>query len=217
MKKLTFEQLADIVFQRPGRVTEGVLEVRSMSARLRDRVMRFDNTGMGYDEGAPLYRLRRKLMLEFNRCAPVKEPHPRAYENAKLELKAIGFSNAQIKKIDYCLSVFRINEFEGGRRGYAAMAKTPYSGLTETDSAFIGLARIHERPVEISQIKGRARIDAEIAFSSDPLNIDNSVIENQAMEDRAHADFITALKDGQKAFGITLAPEKPNKRFALKR
>lgn len=101
MTALTARQMADILFQRPGRSTENILEKRSLWERGRDYWVSWNDTDRASYDG--LYgswqKVRPRLFLEFSNVALVKEEHPRSFRRAMLELKALGFSNAQVAEI----------------------------------------------------------------------------------------------------------------------
>jgi len=104
---LTTDQLADILFQRPGRVTEGILEERSAFEKLSDRLIWEDHRlSRPYKEN-PIRRWAAKHMLVFDEHAQAKE-NPRSLRHAILELKALGFSYEQLNKFRYLSKQFML-------------------------------------------------------------------------------------------------------------
>lgn len=113
MRALHPKEVADIVFQTPRRLTNGVLERLSFLERAENHYMtrskpssyaNFQNDAhMGPDAPLPAYA---RISMIFNEeVSPGHTPaeqtpeHPRALKKAMLELKAIGFSHQQIYHI----------------------------------------------------------------------------------------------------------------------
>lgn len=113
---ITARQMADILFQRPGRVTEGVLEKRGLWEKTRDYWVTWNDTDRVSHEG--LYgswqKMRPRLFLEFSNVALVKEEHPRSLRKAMLELKALGFSNQQVAgiKLEFQRFIMSMQEYD---------------------------------------------------------------------------------------------------------
>src|ERR1700722_6932665 len=148
---LTPQQLAEIVFQRPGHLTEGFLDKRSPLEKLRDRFLIYRDTRVGRN-GHPTLRdrLYEKLFLEFDQCEDELLEHPRSLSKASLELQAAGFSHAQIKGIKYWANVFVMSYMDHGKLRQEVKKDFPNEQYGPWDDrAFMGTP-LHEKSTQSS-------------------------------------------------------------------
>jgi hypothetical protein len=112
MRALTSTELADILFQKPDRITAGILNQRSPAEKLRDNVFTYQKErSLSPINPGKMEQLRKKLLLHFEAEARVSSEHPRSLKHAVLELKALGFSNQQIEDIKTCCYRFTLGNF----------------------------------------------------------------------------------------------------------
>lgn len=193
MTALTARQLADILFQRPGRDTENILEKRSLWERGRDYWATWNDTDKARHDG--LYgswqKMRPRLFLEFSNVALVKEEHPRSFRKAMLELKALGFSNAQVAEI------------KGEFMGYTMCMQehpTPLSRQLKKDfptkvpvfcdAAFMGNAAYEGRGVDYETMIKQAPDNTMMSAESEELAY-NEFLRRLEYAAKTHPEFFT--------------------------
>jgi len=144
--KITPEQLRDILMQRPERITNGILEKRPLLMQARDRVMRWNDKSFS-SSNDPIEKMRDRLFLVFDAVVKIDEEHPRSLKKAKLELKALGFSNEQVDRlgqmaIQTTINVFYRNFFSDDKEinTIADQVRENYPGYSYfwNDDAFLG-------------------------------------------------------------------------------
>jgi len=116
---LTLTQTADIIFQKPDRITTGIRDNASFIDRLNDMYF--------------------KLTYKFVKEVEVEE-HPRSFKKAALELHALGFSRTQITSLrEEARRVF--TGLEHSHDGKIILDNA-LGGDVSCDDAFLGTAGI---------------------------------------------------------------------------
>ena len=158
--QLTHAQIADIIFQRPGRITEGILEQRSLWERGRDYWGTWNNTDR-YSYGGfygSWQEKRRRLFLEFNDLAALKEESPQSLRRAMMELKCVGYSNEQIHEIRHAvlaMAMQYMDNLAGPLEDDLKAYNRDYI-LKHTDAAFLGTGRFKKEALnEKFEISGQ--------------------------------------------------------------
>lgn len=147
-KTISQRQMADILFQRPGRVTEGILEKRGLWERSRDYWGTWNNADRASYGG--LYgawqEKRRNLFLEFNNMAVMREESPQSMRRAMMELKCAGFSNEQIHEIRHsviAMAMQYLDHLHGPLKDEQVAYNRDHM-MIHTDAAFLSLGRVRK-------------------------------------------------------------------------
>lgn len=153
MTALSARQMADILFQRPGRVTEGILEKRSLWERARDYWLSWNDGLQTRGQWVDEWHNRRRssgLFLEFTRVSHVKEEHPRSLKKALLELKALGFSNIQAMAAKESLQALLGGLTEQDSFDIPVRMKKEFPGMVwhYSDGAFLGLGAFDAKNIK---------------------------------------------------------------------
>jgi len=157
---LTVKQLVDIIFQRPERITNGILDKRSIREKLRDKFLVHTERSMNRSSDSnPWESLRDKACMFFEGVAKVAEEHPRSLKKAAYELKALGFSNEKITKLKEIVYQFTLESKTD--LDQILMKDYPDSLREFCDDAFLGIALlggISKRP----QWKTREELEQQV-------------------------------------------------------
>lgn len=101
-RTLTAKEITDIIFQKPERITAGILDRISLFERLENAAIRRERPIDRYPYRATEFddykiKPQQRLQLTFNGFAKHQgDNHPQSFVQAKKELKAIGLSHKQI-------------------------------------------------------------------------------------------------------------------------
>jgi len=225
MRALTAQELTDILWQKPDRITAGILEKRSVFEKLKDEQLTWKMTS-DTRNGSPgaLAKLKHKLLLHFEACAKVT-PHPRALKKAALELKALGFSNEQIKEIKDACYRFTLTYCEPDAP-LKNVFKQDYPGYNYDwcDNAFLGAALVpsYNSFNLNTNIAGEERDKAYKAWLASALNpaLTKNSIFTPTREEQAYdlfkkylPDYIDRWPDGKNLFLAPAHPRKPYKKL----
>lgn len=105
-KNLSPDELIDVLFQKPGRVTQDLLDKRNPLQTMRDSIMTYSSE-TGYVEDyigkGPIQSGLDSLMLPFFRGVSMAQHHPQALINGMRELRYVGYTTQQIRAIRRCL------------------------------------------------------------------------------------------------------------------
>lgn len=190
--QLTSNELIDILLQKPGRVTEGLLEKRNPLQKMRDHLLAHKQTEM-VEYGrtmikGKIQRFRRDHFHVFNEAAKIDQPHPRSLANAVRELRYIGFDGEQIeaiKKMVYRVTLTglfydtelrdKVSQHLGGTVCYFW-----------NDDAFVGAG--------IYVIEGEIERGGLVSGEADGLTALNSAYQNDEMMAYAEECFTRDLK-----------------------
>ena len=194
--QLTPEQMVDILFQRDNRITKGVLERRSFAEKARDAVFNLQGEYWNKSSGS-LAGIRSSLVLEFEKYAncPVNEEHPRSHRKAMLELKALGFSTAQVNQISRIMyrtiwfSAFYDMSRAPGGYGYEICQNHPGLVVGFNSRAFLGVCAF--------------RHPGNKATFRPVNNLTNSRTEQLTY------DFYLKVLENKDHYGISLNPQAP--------
>lgn len=215
-QNLTPVQLADIVLQVPDRVTAGVLERCGVWERWRDEALTRD-----YDEGQAPARggWRRRLLTHFDAAVKVAAEHPRSLRRACMELKALGFANAQIDEIRQMAYRFILMQCEPGYILHE-QNKQDFPGRSHwwCDRAFLGAAllgpAVKSRPAKtIAEME--AQVHADEALKKNAAANRNSIVADARMAavEGAFRDWVAEYVARPRPVSL-LAPAAPRRHFA---
>ncbi len=214
---LTISQLADIIFQKPDRVTAGILSRRGALQGWMDDHLVYRHQALVSEMGGLKQSLCAQWMRATDSDVPLAEEHPQSLSKAARELKALGFSNRQIDKIRICVHVFAANIDAIDPYLYQMIKnETGDYGRMYNDKAFLGIAgtpcivRPYKTPAEF-----KAHMAEQDRLRADAANNRNTVFP-AGLYDALYSLFKGHLEgtvEGQKEF--FLKPEKPRQAFKV--
>lgn len=219
MRALTTTELADILFQKPDRITAGILQQRSPVEKLRDNALTWqEKRSLRPVNPGKMEQLKKKLLLHFEAEAKVASQHPRSLKQAALELKALGFSNKQIEEIKSCCYRFTTSYCEPNEPLGNILHKD-YPGHTYAwcDDAFLGAALVpwNGSSTFNSSEDAFTTLDQFKKDKYDPAQTKNTMFTPE-WEEQAYALFQEYVAEYVAKLGgasLFLMPAKPHQRY----
>lgn len=220
--QLTPDELIDILLQKPGRITAGILDKRNPLQKMRDdalAVKTTDTTHYGKGLGWPRWKqeFKKNFMHEAWDKVPVEEESNRSLKKALSELRYIGYEGQKIDEIRSACIRFFLRYYSNGDTDLLEMSKEEHRGYWATDyndRAFLGNALI----IALNDVRPNyPDLTIEDYYSSDNCEILNVITQSPINEVIIEEKFryfmrlyIKSRNEGRGSINL-LKPEKPQK------
>jgi len=182
--QLTKDQLLDIILQTDDRVSKNILACRSAEQAFLDEHLVYNESGTMIYVGS-LKEKFKSLFYIFNQEAKHIKEHPRSLKNAKLELKALGFSKQQVSDIWHRVQNFNFSDHNGILPGIEN------SFYVHDDRAVLGIAILPAKDGTLAGIPVKEPdFDAEAENNCYPEANEDEIRKRLSAHIPEHADFL---------------------------